>query len=270
MIPQLPDNLYRILLTIGLFLIGYSFYQYQNVNLTFKAIQKSNSNIDGIIDSVRFENKLQIILSNRAITSLLERHKFDSPVSIDDTAFIQRTYSPLYDKNVKDSILVIYIEYLQKSKTHAMLLSHYKNEKQAIANELEEYETTKWAYYLMALFGSLSFILGYYGIYNEQSVKDTILVNQQRNLHIPHIRCQSCGKVFSSMVKFGQEQDNCASKSFCNGCYKNGKFTEPDITFSEIESRALGTIERTKKERRLLSKLLRNLDRWRIDIYSDQ
>ena len=151
-----------------------------------------------------------------------------------------------------------------------MLSRHYKNEKQVIINEIEGYKTTKWAYCFMALFGSLVFILGYYGIYNEQSIKDIILVNQRKSLQIPHIRCQGCGKIFSSMIKFGRELDNCESKSFCNDCYKKGKFTEPDITFSEIEGRALATIERTKKERRSLSTLLRNLDRWRLDSYSDQ
>jgi hypothetical protein len=151
-----------------------------------------------------------------------------------------------------------------------MLLSHYKRERQTTTYELEEYKTTKWAYYLIALLGSLFFILGYYGIYHEQSVKDKILVNQQRNLQISHTRCQSCGKFFSSMIKHGHERDNSESKSFCNGCYENGQFTEPDITFSAIERRALDTIERTKKESRQLSKLLRNLERWRIDTYSDQ
>lgn len=208
MIPQIPDNFYRILLAIGLFLIGYSFYQCKNINLTFKEIQKSNSNISGIIDSVRFENKLQIVLSNRSITNLLEGHKFESPVSINDSTFLQRTYSPVNNKNVKDSILVIYIEYLQKAKTYAMLLIHYKNEKQAITNELEEYNTSKWTYYLTALLGSVFFILGYYGIYNEQSIKDTILIHQQRNLHISHSRCQSWkgflfdGKVWTRARQF--------------------------------------------------------------------
>jgi hypothetical protein len=64
--------------------------------------------------SVRFESKLQIILSNRFITNLLDQHKLESQVSIDDTTFLERTYSPVNKKNVKDSILVIYIEYLQK------------------------------------------------------------------------------------------------------------------------------------------------------------
>jgi hypothetical protein len=270
MLPQLPDNLYRILLAIGLFLIGYSFYQYQNINVTHRDVQKSNSNIDGIIDSVRFENKLQVILSNRSITNLLDRHKFESPVSVDDSTFLEQTYTPVNDKNVKDSLLICYIEYLQKSKKYAMLLSHYKREKKAAINEEEEYKNIRLAYYLMALFGSLSFILGYYGIYHEQAVKDKILVYQHKNLQTVATRCQSCGKVFSSMVKLGLEQNGSESKSFCNSCYQNGQFTEPNITFTEIEQRALTTVERTKKEKRLLSKLLKNLERWRLDTYSDQ
>ena len=47
------------------------------------------------------------------------------------------------------------------------------------------------------------------------------------------VYCNSCGK---PMVKgdYGTNKDNTENKDYCNECYQNGEFTEPDITLEEM------------------------------------
>lgn len=213
---------------------------------------------------------MQIVKSNRMVQNLSERNDLRFPPSIDDSTFIDNSYKiGANNKGFKDSILVLYIDYLQKTSSRANQLSYLKSEKKIFADEINEFKTKSIACYMLVFLGVLFFLPGYYGIYRQQYIKDKISEYQQRSLQAAHIRCQSCGKVFSSMVKYGREQDGTDSSSFCNSCYDKGKFTEPDISFAEIKRRALTSAERTKKENRLLAKTIENLERWRPDNYQE-
>ena len=47
------------------------------------------------------------------------------------------------------------------------------------------------------------------------------------------VYCNSCGK---PMVKgdYGTNKDHTENRDYCNECYQNGEFTEPDITLEEM------------------------------------
>lgn len=52
-------------------------------------------------------------------------------------------------------------------------------------------------------------------------------------MKIEMTRCQSDGqRIFPGF--FGTEADGSLSKIYCKFCYKDGKFTEPDITLEEM------------------------------------
>ncbi|SET08508.1 Putative zinc ribbon domain-containing protein [Methanococcoides vulcani] len=46
--------------------------------------------------------------------------------------------------------------------------------------------------------------------------------------------CQSCGMPFGKDEDFGTNVDRSKSEEYCNYCYQNGEFTQPDITLEEM------------------------------------
>ncbi|MBP2134593.1 molecular chaperone DnaK (HSP70) [Methanomicrobium sp. W14] len=46
--------------------------------------------------------------------------------------------------------------------------------------------------------------------------------------------CQSCGMPMKNEEDFGTEADGSKSMEYCTYCYRNGKFTAPDITIDEM------------------------------------
>ena len=56
--------------------------------------------------------------------------------------------------------------------------------------------------------------------------------------------CQSCGMPLIKKEDHGTEADHIQSEKYCHYCYKDGKFTGPDITQEEmIEISAKGWAE---------------------------
>lgn len=50
-----------------------------------------------------------------------------------------------------------------------------------------------------------------------------------------HDECQSCGRSLNSvLMNYGTESDQSQSRSFCNKCYGNGKFLNPEMTPDEM------------------------------------
>lgn len=56
--------------------------------------------------------------------------------------------------------------------------------------------------------------------------------------------CQSCGMPLAKDEgRGGTEADGSKSSRFCSHCYQNGKFTEPNITMTEMQAKAKGKIQ---------------------------
>ncbi len=53
--------------------------------------------------------------------------------------------------------------------------------------------------------------------------------------------CQSCGMPLAGHQ--GTEADGTVSLMYCEYCYQDGKFTQPDITFEEMKQTGLEGIE---------------------------
>jgi hypothetical protein len=46
--------------------------------------------------------------------------------------------------------------------------------------------------------------------------------------------CQSCAMPMEKPDDFGSNSDGSKNEEYCCYCYKNGKFTEPDITMAQM------------------------------------
>ena len=268
MLPQLPDNLHKILFAIGLFLLGYGGYKLQDLLEKTQQITKANLLIEESKDSINLANKILAIESNQLVTNFSSRHNQDTTFDIDDDDFLKKTLGLKWtNKNYKDSILSLYFNYAKIYGLHANLLKHYTNEISSLNQEQDNIHSIRFAMYILISIGFIFVLLGYYGILYQQNIQDEILLAQQNDLQRIQTRCQSCGKFFSSIIKFGKELDGTNSPYFCSSCYINGQFTEPDISFEEIKNKALEQTIRNKRERKKIIQSLQSLDRWKLDNY---
>jgi len=51
--------------------------------------------------------------------------------------------------------------------------------------------------------------------------------------------CQSCGRMMREEQDYGREEDGCINENYCSHCYRNGQFTEPNLTRWQIVARIL-------------------------------
>lgn len=79
--------------------------------------------------------------------------------------------------------------------------------------------------------------------------------------------CQSCGMLMSKPEDFGTNVNGSTSKGYCKFCFRNGRFTEPDITMQQMIEKVAGflaTLEKMpEKEAKGMAKtFVPELKRW--------
>lgn len=79
--------------------------------------------------------------------------------------------------------------------------------------------------------------------------------------------CQSCAMPLTKKEERGIEKDGSLSSLYCMYCYKNGEFTDPDVTLEETAEHGAGMIARMyempiDKARTFMTGQLRTLKRW--------
>lgn len=58
--------------------------------------------------------------------------------------------------------------------------------------------------------------------------------------------CQSCAMPMAKPEEFGTNIDRSKSNEYCHYCFQNGKFTEPDITMSQMIEKCAGIMRQMK------------------------
>ncbi|MHB1107581.1 MAG: zinc ribbon domain-containing protein [Lutibacter sp.] len=99
--------------------------------------------------------------------------------------------------------------------------------------------------------GFIAFLLGIFLWSSEESI-------QQKNNKLfdkIHPYCQSRGKKFTSIRKYGTDKNSNNNYSFCGDCYKTGKFTIPELTKEEFIENTNNSI---KSRNWLIKKILKS------------
>ena len=55
--------------------------------------------------------------------------------------------------------------------------------------------------------------------------------------------CQSCSMPLTDPELLGTEADNSPSSDYCRYCYKQGKFTDPDMTLENMKAHIMKRME---------------------------
>lgn len=83
--------------------------------------------------------------------------------------------------------------------------------------------------------------------------------------------CQSCSMPLYDH-NHGTEVTGALSDRFCSSCYKNGRFTDSDISLEDMEDQVAGILRNKKHWPAMVAKIasrqLVNLERWSDDVHS--
>jgi hypothetical protein len=80
--------------------------------------------------------------------------------------------------------------------------------------------------------------------------------------------CQSCSMPLAKPEDFGTDRAGFRVNDYCTHCYKDGAFTEPELTLPEMIDRCVGImaaqrIMTANEARALLSDVMPRMKRWR-------
>ncbi|UCG92997.1 MAG: zinc ribbon domain-containing protein [candidate division WOR-3 bacterium] len=80
--------------------------------------------------------------------------------------------------------------------------------------------------------------------------------------------CQSCGMPLQKDEDFGMNEDGSKNGEYCHFCFKDGEFTDPDITMEQkIEKIVKIAVSRTNmseaRAREMANNIIPELKRWR-------
>lgn len=82
------------------------------------------------------------------------------------------------------------------------------------------------------------------------------------------LRCQSCGMPLNNEELFGSEKDGTKCREYCAYCYKNGEFTQTDISLGQMTEYCVPFLQAQGMEeeqaREILKKILPTLKRWKL------
>jgi hypothetical protein len=238
MIPSIPDNLYKIIFALGLFLIGYSYLQTQKNSDISKRLSKE---FDVKLDSIKSRgNSLDDELKSIKEFSkeLAESYNIKNPlISKNGTVIFNQIISG--DKNdvvVSNKIATLWLTY----KSH---VNNFQNISTTLNRQLIE----------------INHDLTYNNSDNEfwsNATGETFSC------------CQSCAKTFNSTVQNAKFSDGEINRYYCSECFMNNDFTNPALTPKEVLKDYLKTFEKPNFLLRLISKAkIINLHRWRFGRY---
>ncbi len=79
--------------------------------------------------------------------------------------------------------------------------------------------------------------------------------------------CQSCTFPIDNIEDRGTEKDGEKSDLYCKYCYKDGAFTDPDMTLEKMKEIALNEMKKKKTPENIIQasiSMLPQLKRWQI------
>ena len=201
----IPDSIPKLLVFIGLFLVGYSTYQ---SDLNSKEFDKHFDKSRTLQDSFDLKNlilKRKVELLKEKSEYLSKKYAVENPISFNDSILI---FKRCFEENktdyiVYDSIQKSWNEYSNAYFEIELLAKKIDNANTNSLAKIQWFNDEEEYLFEMRMFGLSILFLGFIGwLYLEnkkskKSIKKSDLIFKY---------CQSCGENFSSIVKFGTEK----------------------------------------------------------------
>lgn len=260
---NIPDKIPKLFVLLGILMMGFSYFNHDQIEKNYfnKIDQYSNSNDSTQIGFIILKNEEEKIKKSSENLSL--QYDVVNPISKKDSSivFTRIIRGKENEMLVSDSINTLWTNYSNKKFRQEILIK--KDE--LLGEKLKEEKSLRETYDdqndQLRMIGYIFFIMGFIGwLFDEPDSEKKIIIKQNDKLYE---FCQSCGKIFSSMRKYGTEVDNSPNYAFCIECYEQGKFTNPLLTKEEFLA---SRMEVHKKRNWLVKKIIKNrignLERW--------
>lgn len=263
----IPDSIPKLFVFIGLFLIGYSFYQ-SDINSNKLDVKfEKNSKLQDTLDLQKLILKRKIKLLEEKSAYLSRKYSVENPISVNDSimSFYRNFNGNRADILVLDSIQKSWDDYSTMNFKVDLTIQKIQNANKNTSLKIKTFNYEEEYLQELKTIGFVLFFIGIFGWTNLENKKSRKI---KEKLEQSYKFCQSCGEKFSSMVKFGTEKDKELNKVFCIKCYKKGKFTNPDLTkqdFKIIYEKKIKDIGLFRKQ--ILRGRFYELERWKNDNY---
>lgn len=265
---NIPDKIFKFLVLIGVILIGYSFYDndFSEKNYFTKIDKFNELNDSSAISKLVANDKLD----NIKITSdnLALKYNINNPIieNKDSSVTFKRTLSgnpsQILVSDSLNKLLENYKIYDFKVKIMDEKVKRYST---ILENEKNLNESYHKSNDVLLKIGTLFLIIGFFmWVIDEPYDPKIVLVKINEKLY-PY--CQSCGKIFSGVRKYGKEINDSDNLAFCEECYRDGEFVD-NMTKEEFIEKSNAEIKNKNWfAKKKLKSRFRNLDRWNKDKY---
>ena len=80
--------------------------------------------------------------------------------------------------------------------------------------------------------------------------------------------CQSCGMGVEHKEEFGTNEDNTYNEKFCIYCFKDGKYTQPNLSIKDMIDKVIeiclqSTLLEEEEAKKFAEDTIPNLERWK-------
>ena len=266
-LPNIPDNLDRLLLVAGATIVVYCFVEsmkFQEIyNLKVEKINELVMNTNLLI----FENNQNLNIIEERATALAKKHKIDNPISRKDdftVTFHQVNSGSKVNVQVSDSISKLFN--LHQNEKYKVLIE--KERLRLLSEDLLHTQDTlnkrENANDIIAVFGILLLFSGLNNWRKQQNRQDELQKKEIAEKGKLHGHCQSCGQTFSSMVNYGELENNKKQFAFCLNCFDKGKFKKK-LTKEDFELMKKEAVNKQNNwfSKRLIFQRFDNLERWK-------
>jgi len=243
----IPDKIHKLLVSLGIILIGYSEIRYtDSINDWKKEYQMNISLRDSFdLEKISMDFELEKMKNSHDLLNKIS-NKSNNKIS---EVYIDSLNSKLFSLKKKNTINTKILEsFLEKSKTLQENLFFINNKYKYLQN----------IGFFLFCFGILIWMI--------DDTKESIsLTKQNEKLYS---WCQSCGKNFSPIIKYGTNKDSSDNYSFCDTCYTDGKFNNPNLTKDEFMELVQSEIShKSWWSKKILISRFHKLARWNENKY---
>ncbi|MFI5160989.1 MAG: zinc ribbon domain-containing protein [Sphingobacteriales bacterium] len=269
MIPNIPDNLFKITFALGLFLIGYSYIQTQR---EVELGRTYSRRFDLVKDSILFQERVinqELKSVEEHSLELSQRYGVKNPMA-------EKGGNVYFDKTFRgDKSSVIVSDEIEKLwnayKAHKFLFheSDLKAGKELdrINEDITDNNKDSEFWNNAVGLGAVLFVIGIFGLLHLQGLQNKLLVKQIKSGE-QYSCCQSCGKSFNATVQNAKFNDGEINYYYCRECFQNDEFTNPELTLKQAYKNYLRIWEKPGLIAKLTARAkIVNLHRWRFGRY---
>lgn len=266
-IPLLPDKAYKLLIYLGVGLLIYCWLFGQN-----QSEQYEKKRIEFNVEIKKLENEQKYLnLDLKEISKeadvLSRKYSIENPLNVSDSGYIfNRTLrGSKTEVRISDSIATLLQKYNFKQTEISKKNDQLGIKKYELESLSESISSMNSSLILYVVLGFTFTIVGIISWDFKDEADSKLLM--RLNLDKPTFSnlCQSCGKKFNSMIKYGKEKDSSFNYHFCRDCYSDGEFTNQELTKDEIKDKRKNEMiakGRKKISIKIVSMQIDNLDRW--------